>query len=146
MRLACSGRDAYSFVRLVILIPVFAQIVVLLVILVLEIALLEVVVERLELESLAREPVNGTGDKLLLDVLAELVVELQALLDIGCRIVVVLGWWLWWREEVEERFGWNGLLYDPGLLCVWVLEVSSNDGAKRFSRTYSCYAASYSQS
>lgn len=102
MCLASSGRDAHSFVRLVILIPVFTQIVVLLVVLVLKIALLEVVIERLELESLAREPVDSTRNELLLDVLAELVVKFQALLHVGRRIVVVLGWWLGWREEVEE--------------------------------------------
>jgi hypothetical protein len=71
------------------------------------------------LKSLAGEPVDSAGDELLLDVLTELVVELEALLDVGGGIVVLL---VLGRargvEEVEERLCGNGLLDNAGLLCV----------------------------
>jgi hypothetical protein len=82
------------------------------------------------LQSLAGEPVDGTGDKLLLDVLSELVVKLEALLDVGRSIVLVL-WGVGRVEEVEERLSRNSLLDDARLLgvcgllaCGDILEVS----------------------
>jgi hypothetical protein len=54
------------------------------------------------LQSLASEPVDGTGDELLLDVLAELVVELETLLDVRGSIVLLILWGRGWVEEVEE--------------------------------------------
>ena len=44
----------------------------------------------LELESLASEPIDGAGNELLLDVLAELVVELKLLLDVLVNLLVVI--------------------------------------------------------
>ncbi|KAK8432792.1 hypothetical protein IWX49DRAFT_105021 [Phyllosticta citricarpa] len=107
----------YLLVRLVIVIPVIAEVVFLLVVLILEFALV-VVIHLLKLESLAGEPVNGARNELLLNVLAELVVELEALLNVRRDLVIVFARSLGWRKEVEERLGGNRLLDDAGLLGV----------------------------
>jgi hypothetical protein len=71
------------------------------------------------LKSLSSKPIDRTGDELLLDVLSQLIVEFKTLLDIRCSIVIVLICrCLWRREEVEERFCWDRLLNNTGLLRV----------------------------
>ena len=74
------------------------------------------------MQSLAGEPVDRTGNELLLDILTELVVKLETLLDVGGSIVVVLRG-VGWVEEVEERLCGDGLLDNAGLLSVY--EVSA---------------------
>jgi 16S rRNA G1207 methylase RsmC len=53
------------------------------------------------LKGFASEPIDGTGNDLLLDVLSELIVELKALLDVGCGFGFLCRG-LGWLEEVEE--------------------------------------------
>jgi hypothetical protein len=109
----------YLIVRLIIiLIPVVVAQVLILIFVVLEV--LHVTAHTLELTSLAGEPVDGTGNELLLDVLTELVVELQALLEIQGVLVLLIevGRGLGGSEEVEEAFRGNSALDDTGLLGV----------------------------
>jgi len=54
------------------------------------------------LQSLTSEPVDGTGNQLLLDVLTELVVELELGLNVVLNLLVVLGRGAGGVEEVEE--------------------------------------------
>jgi len=54
------------------------------------------------LQSLTSEPVDGTGNELLLDVLTELVVELELGLNVVLNLLVVLGRGAGGVEEVEE--------------------------------------------
>lgn len=116
MRLGDLAVATYLLIRLV-LVPVVTEVILLLIVLVLEFALV-VVVELLELKSLAGEPVDSTGDELLLDILAELVVQLQTLLDVGRDLVIIVGRGLGWREKVEEGLGRDRLLDNAGLLRV----------------------------
>ena len=67
-------------------------------------------------KRLTSKPVDGMGNELLLDILAKLVVKLEALLDVGSSIVVALGRVLRRGEEVEERLSGNSLLNNTGLL------------------------------
>jgi len=86
---------------------------------VLEVALLHFLIQLLELKSLSSEPINRTGDELLLDILSQLIVEFKTFLDIRCSIIVVLVCrCLWRREEVEEGFGRDSLLDNTGLLGI----------------------------
>ena len=78
----------------------------------------------LELQRLASEPVDGAGDELLLDVFAELVVELQLRFDLLVDLLFVILRWRGRVEEVEEGWRGNGLLDDAGLLCVCEFLVS----------------------
>ena len=73
----------------------------------------------LELESLAGEPIDGTGDDLLLELLAELVVDLEAVVEllklVLVDVLVLEGLWrrrLGRAEEVEERVDVDGLADD----------------------------------
>jgi hypothetical protein len=100
-----------------------------------------VLIELLERKGLAREPVDRPGNELLLDVLAELVVELQALLNIRGGIVILIVRGLGRREEVEEGLGGNSLLDNAGLLGGWFLSVDVFS-CKWLDGTYSCCAAS----
>ena len=113
--------QAYIFVRLLlVVVTVLTKIILIFIILIFEVTLLEVIVHLLKLKSLAGEPVNSTWDELLLDILTKLVIQLKALLNIRSDVIVVLlSWSLWWREEVEERLSWNGLLDNAGLLGVY---------------------------
>jgi len=89
--------------------------------LVLKVALLHFFVQFLELKSLSSEPIDRTGDELLLDILSQLIVQFEAFLNIRCSIIVVLVCGsLWWREEVEEGLRGDGLLNDTGLLGICV--------------------------
>jgi hydrogenase-4 membrane subunit HyfE len=95
--------------------------IVLVILLVIKVLSLQVVlVNFLKRQGLASEPVYCTRDKLLLDVLTKLIVELEALLNVraGIFIVLILGGRLRWREEAEERLGWYCLLDNTGLLSV----------------------------
>lgn len=82
--------NAYLVVILLLILIVVTLLVIILVILVLEVVLVEVVHALLELESLAGEPVDGAGNKLLLDVLTELVVKLELLLNVLVDLLVVI--------------------------------------------------------
>jgi hypothetical protein len=109
-------------VRVLLLVLVLAAVVVVVVVivfivLVLEFALEVILVDLLENESLAGEPVDRTRDELLLDVLAKLVVQLETLLDILGSDLVLVGRGLGRGEEVEEGFGRDSLLDDTGLFC-----------------------------
>lgn len=112
------SRGTYIVIRLVLIIMILALIV-LLVILILKVTLLKIIIKFLKLKSLACEPIDGTWNQLLLDVLSELVIKLKALLDVaGGVIIVLVSWGLWWREEVEEGLCRNSLLDNTGLLGV----------------------------
>jgi hypothetical protein len=56
----------------------------------------------LELQRLSGEPVDGTRDKLLLDVFAELIVELKLGFDLLVDLLLVILRWRGRVEEVEE--------------------------------------------
>lgn len=113
-----SLRQAYIIlVRLLILVAILVVLIVVL-IEVLVVVLKVILINLLEGQSLASEPVNGTRDQLLLDVLTKLVVELEALLDVASGIVVILRGGLGGREEVEERLGGDSLLDNASLLGV----------------------------
>ena len=60
-----------------------------LIIFVIELGVLAIV-ELLKLEGFAGEPVNGSCNQLLLDVLAQLVVKLKSLLNVLISLVVVI--------------------------------------------------------
>lgn len=89
----------YLIIRLVILIPI-AHVILILIILIFKLALIEVL-QVFVLESLTSEPVDSTGNELLLDVLTQLIVKLQALLNVRRSIVIILRG-LRRVEEVEE--------------------------------------------
>ena len=114
-----SGRSHLFLLGLILVI--LAGIFVLLILVILIIEVTEVVlIELLKGEGLASEPVDGPGNQLLLDVLTELVVELQAVLNIRGSIIIIVRRRLRGREEVEEGLGRDRLLDDAGLLggCV----------------------------
>lgn len=77
-------------------------------------------------QSFAGEVVDGFGDDLLLDVLADLIVHLELLLQfvefIFCHVTVVdglLGGWCGWREEVEEGLCGTRFSDESCAVCVW---------------------------
>lgn len=113
---------AYLIVRLfflLVIITILAEVIIFLIIV--TFLILEII-ELLESESLASEPVDSTRNKLLLDIFTKLVVKLQALLDVRSTIVVLLLFLrlrgLGWREEVEERFCGDSLLDNASLFRV----------------------------
>lgn len=114
---------------------VIVEVVLVLVVLVFKLVLVEVVAKLLKLQRLAGEPVNGARDQLLLDVLAESVVKLEALLDVRGGVVVVLGGRGRWGEEVEKGLLRDGLLDDTRLLgvcgIVSMLQESRAEGGGR---------------
>ncbi|CAF3457518.1 unnamed protein product [Fusarium graminearum] len=83
---------------LLLVIVLLAQVILILIVVIVKVGTVELIVrDLLESESLASEPVDGTGNELLLDVLTELVVELETLLDVGLGVLVIvigrsLGW------------------------------------------------------
>lgn len=124
---------------------ILAQVIFLLIVLIFEVVLLQLIVQLLELKSLTGKPVDSTGDQLLLDVLAELVVKLKALLDVtGGVIVLLLGGRLGGVEEVEERLGLDSLLDNASLLGVCNILSVGSCGLMHMG-AYSCSAASCSQ-
>jgi hypothetical protein len=129
LRSRVSGKAHIVLIGLLLIIVILVIIVV--VVLIILIKVLQIVlIELLKGKSFARKPVNGTWNKLLLDVLAELVVELQTLLDIGGGIIVLLGRGLRGGEEVEEGLGGDGLLDDAGLLGGYLKLLSADDSLK----------------
>lgn len=83
--------NAYVVVRLLLVIVLLAQVILILIVVIVKVGTLEVIIrELLEGESLTGEPVDSTGNKLLLDVLTELIVELKTLLDVGLGILVIV--------------------------------------------------------
>jgi hypothetical protein len=112
------GRQTYLFIRIfIVLVSVVAEFLVF-VILVLKLSLFKVV-QLLELEGFACEPVDSTGNQLLLNILSELVIQLKTLLNVG-GTGFIIGWRLRWGEEVEEGFARYGLTDYTGLLGVWL--------------------------
>ena len=95
-----SSLVTYFLVRVVLFVVVVAVIVIL-VVLVLKVVFL-VLVQLLEGQGFAREPVNSPRDELFLDVFAELIIELQPLLDVVFFRIIIVGWWLRRTEEVEK--------------------------------------------
>ena len=81
---------SYLIIVFLLLLVVVTVLIIVEVIFILEVILVEVVHAVLELKSLASEPVDGAGDKLLLDVLTELVVELKLLLDVLVNFLIVI--------------------------------------------------------
>lgn len=110
--------STYIIIGLIIIVIILTQIIIFLIVLILEITLLHVV-HFLELKSFASKPVNSTGNELLLDILAQLVIKFEALLNITCSIIIIIiGWCLRRREEVEERIRWYSLLDNSSLLSI----------------------------
>ena len=96
------SKSTYIIIGLIIIVVVLTQIIIFLVILVLEISFLHVI-HFLELKSLASEPIDRTGNELLLDVFTQLVIKLKTLLNVTRGIIVIIvGWCLGRIEEVEE--------------------------------------------
>lgn len=104
---------------LVILITVIIADILILIILI-EVTLKVLLAEALELAGLSGEPIDSTGNKLLLDILTELVVKLEALLNISSLFIILIkvGGRLGRAEEVEERLGRNSALDNASLLGV----------------------------
>lgn len=78
----------------------------------------------LEAEGLASEPVNGVGNELFLDILAQLVVQFKALFNLGTDVevgilLIFLRGRCGWGKEVEERLGGYSFLDNTSLLGVW---------------------------
>ena len=93
---------AYIIIRF-ILIVILIIFVFFLIIFIFKIAFLHIIIQLLELKSLASKPINSTGNELLLNVLTQLVVEFKTFLNIsGSIIIVFIGRSLGGREEVEE--------------------------------------------
>jgi hypothetical protein len=114
--------EEYAYILVWLLLVIFLVTVVvllILIVLVFEVVLIEVFEALLELQSLTSEPVDGTGNELLLDVLTELVVELELGLNVVLDLLVVLGRGAGGVEEVEEWGSGDGLLDNAGLLGVW---------------------------
>lgn len=88
-------------VGLLVLVTILAEIIVILV-KVLLILIKIVLIHLLKSKGLSRKPVDGTRNELLLDVLTQLVVELEALFNVTGSIVVILRRRLGRGEEVEE--------------------------------------------
>jgi hypothetical protein len=72
----------YLFVRILLILITIVAVVLVLIIFILKLWLLEIV-KLLVLQGLASKPVNGTGNELLLDVLAKLVIKFKALFNLG---------------------------------------------------------------
>lgn len=83
-------RDRTHLVILLLLVLVVIALLIILVVLILKVILVEVIKTLLELQSLAGEPVDGTRNELLLDVLTELVIELKLLLNVLVNLVVLI--------------------------------------------------------
>ena len=108
---------AYLVIILVFVILI-TLILIVLVVLVLELILVEVIKTVLELQRLAGEPIDGAWDELLFDVFSKLVVKLELGFDLLVDLLFVILWWRSRVEEVKERWRWNSLLDDAGLLRV----------------------------
>jgi hypothetical protein len=135
---------SYIIIGLILVVMILA-LVIFLIIFILKISFFHILIEFLKLKSLTSKPVNSAGNELLLDVLAQLIVEFKTLLDIARSIIVVIvRWCLGRRKEVEEGLSWYCLLNNPGLLCVYsrllVKKLKVNGRI-----TYSCCAAFCSQ-
>lgn len=103
-------------IRFILVILVVTSVIVIVIVLILIKVAQLLLVKLLVSKSLAGEPVDGPRNQLLLDILAELVVELETLLDIRRGVVIVIGGGLRRGEEVEEGLGGNGLLNNADLL------------------------------
>jgi hypothetical protein len=111
-------RARFATFFLVILVRIsLLFILIVLIFFIVEISVFSVFLELFKLKSLPSEPVNGARNQFLLDVFPQLVIKLQALLNVRPSIFVVCGR-SWRSEEVEEGFGGDGLLDNAGLLGV----------------------------
>ena len=86
---------------------ILAQVILILILVIFKVAGLKVIIiDLLKGQSFTSEPVDGAGNELLLDILAELVVKLEAFFNIRSRVVllgiIIIGGRLWGREEVEK--------------------------------------------
>jgi len=108
----------YLILVLFVVILISLVLILILVILVLELILVKVIQALLELQRLARKPVDGARDELFLDVLAKLVVELQLRLDVVINLLLLITRRERWVEEVKEGRGRDALLDYTGLLGV----------------------------
>lgn len=116
---------SYLFIRVIVNVPVrtpliliLVVVILILVVLILKLIRVDVLTQLLELQSLTGEPVDGTGNQLLLDILTQLVVQLQALLNVASNGLVIIDRWLRGGEEVEEGLGGHADLDNAGLLGV----------------------------
>ena len=87
-----SALRTHLVIILVFVVLITLVVLVILIIFVLKLVLVKVVQTLLELQRLASEPVDRTWDKLLLDVLAELVVELKLRLDLLVNVLILIFW------------------------------------------------------
>ena len=79
----CQELCWYLIVGIFVFVSVITGVVILIILIFFKVLLVELFIELLELKRFAREPVDSTRDQLFLDVLTELVVELEAFLNIG---------------------------------------------------------------
>ena len=117
--------ETYLFIRFIVDIPVRSPVIILILVILIfilivlvEIILVHIVTQFFELKSLASEPVNRARYKLFFDILAKLVVQFEALFDIGGNGIVVISGRLWRREEVEKGLSRNGDLDNSSLLGI----------------------------
>ena len=101
----------------VVIVPIFTQIIVIIVVKVLT---LDFVLQLLELKGLASIPVNSTGDKLLLDIFTKMIIKFESLFELFVVIlfIVITVNRLGGVKEIEETLGRNGALNNTSLLGV----------------------------
>jgi len=106
----------FGFVVIVI-VSILTQIIVLVFVKVLT---LNFILQLLELKGLASIPVNSTGDKLLLDVFAKMVIKFESLFELLVVVlfIIVTVNRLGRVKEIEETLGRNGALNNTSLLGV----------------------------
>jgi len=91
-------------------------------ILIIIISTIKIIIHLLKLESLASVPVDGTGNKLLLDIFTDLVIKLETLFDIRgsiINLILITSRWRWRSKEVEEALSRDCSLNNPSLLRVY---------------------------
>jgi hypothetical protein len=117
-------RITYLFVRVINIsvrasaIFIFIILVIILIVKLIKLIGIHIVTKFFELKGLASEPVDGAGDKLLLDIFSELVVEFETLLDIRSDGIIVIRGGLRGGEEVEKGLCWYCNLDNTSLFCV----------------------------
>lgn len=93
----------YIFVRLLLVVLIAVEVLFILIVLILKLVLVKVIIKALlELQCLSSEPVDGAWNELLLDVFAELVIELKLGLDVVVDLFVLIVRRRGRVEEVEE--------------------------------------------
>lgn len=114
----------YLILRLIVIIfiPVVTQIII---VVIAEVFTFNFIIQFLELEGLTRIPVDGTRDKLLLDVFSEMIIELQSFLElvIFFILLVITVDRLGGIEEVKETLSRDCPFYDTSLFRIWAIYV-----------------------